>query len=88
MNNKIIAASLLTVITTFSLSAIHAEEQRKGPPGGGKPSTEAFAACASLSENQSCSYTGNRGDATGTCKGPRQGEGALACVPAGRPPSK
>jgi len=75
---NIIVTSLFALTTTVAFSA-HAAEEEKGQRG--KPPTEAFEACASLSENASCSVSTQRGDITGTCKAPPRGEGDLACVP-------
>ena len=88
MNKKIIATSLLAILTTLSLSTVNAEQKRKGPPGGGKPPVEAFEACSDKSEGDSCSFTGGRGDVSGMCKAPPHGEGELACAPEGGRPQK
>lgn len=63
---------------------------QQGPPPGG-PSTEALAACQKLSAGAACSFSGQRGNESGTCWAP---EGKpLACKPAngpanGMPPAK
>ena len=86
MNKKIVASSLLATIATLAISTSYAAD-RQGPPGGGKPPTEAFAACANKSSGDSCSFTASRGDATGTCVSPPRGEKELVCAPeGGRPP--
>lgn len=87
MNSKIIASALLAVVTTLSVSSLSAEERKGGPGGGGKPPAEAFEACADKAAEESCSFSSQRGDMTGTCKTGPQGEGELACAPeGGRPP--
>ena len=86
MNRKIIASSIFATVAALALSTSYAAE-RKGPPGGGKPPTEAFEACADKSSGDSCSFTGSRGDATGSCETPPRGEKELVCAPeGGRPP--
>ncbi len=86
MNKKILASTLLTILATTALSTANAAE-RQGPPGGGKPPTEAFEACADKSSGDSCSFSASRGDATGTCIKPPRGDEELVCAPeGGRPP--
>lgn len=82
MNKKILASTLLTILATTALSTANAAE-RQGPPGGGKPPTEAFEACADKSASDSCSFSGSRGDVTGTCITPPRGEKELFCAPEG-----
>ena len=76
MKNLIIA-SLLTLVTSISFSA----QAQEGGKGKRTPPAEAFTACSGLSEGTSCSFSGDRGDVTGMCKAPREGEGELACAP-------
>lgn len=76
---KIIITSLFAVVTAVSLSAQAAEKEGKGKRG--KPPAEAFEICVGQSENNSCSFSSERGDVTGVCKAPPRGEGELACVP-------
>ncbi len=62
---------------------------RKGPPRGGKPPAVAFEACSDKSAGDSCSFSGDRGDVTGTCKAPPHDDKAvLACAPEGGRPAK
>lgn len=85
MNKKIIATSLLAVLTTLALStSAYAEKKRQGPRG--KPPTEAFEACSDKSAGDSCSFSSSRGEASGTCKAPPRGDGPLACAPEGGRP--
>ena len=51
---------------------------RQGPP------PEALAACKSLASGATCSFSGPRGDVSGTCFAPQQGM-ALACRPKDAP---
>jgi hypothetical protein len=46
--------------------------------GGGTPPAEAIAACSGEVENDTCSFTDQNGDHTGTCK---SNSGRLACAP-------
>ena len=86
MYKKIVASSLLTILGTVALSTANAAE-RQGPPGGGKPPAEAFEACADKSASDSCSFSGKKGDVSGTCITPPRGEEELVCAPeGGRPP--
>jgi len=86
MNKTIIASTLLSILAMAALSTAHAADS-KGPPGGGKPPTEAFEACADKSAGDSCSFSASRGDATGSCIKPPRGDEELVCAPeGGRPP--
>jgi len=87
MNKKIIASSLLTIFGAVAISTANAADRKGPPPGGGKPPTEAFEACADKSTGDSCSFTASRGDATGSCIKPPRGDEELVCAPeGGRPP--
>ena len=89
MKSKTIASTLFVVMAALSISACSSDNQRGGKRGGGsegKPPAEAFEACASKSEGQSCTVSSSRGEMSGTCKAPPKGEGELACVPAGKRP--
>jgi hypothetical protein len=46
--------------------------------GGGTPPAEAIAACSGKAENDTCSFTDQNGDHTGTCK---TTDNQLACAP-------
>lgn len=86
MKKQTISIPFLAIATVLALSTANAAD-RKGPPRGGKPPAEAFAACADKSEGDSCSFTGSRGEATGSCMAPPNGDKVLACAPeGGRPP--
>jgi hypothetical protein len=54
--------------------------ERRGPP------PQAIAACSDQPEGAACSFSGRRGDVTGSCIVPPQGEEELVCAPAGGPP--
>lgn len=64
----------------ISLTLPMSSAMAKGGPQGGPPQ-EAFTACENLTEGTACSVSTPRGEMSGSCKGPREGEGALACVP-------
>jgi hypothetical protein len=53
--------------------------ERRGPP------PEAIAACADHTEGVSCSFTGHRGEITGSCFVPPKDEEELVCAPEGGP---
>lgn len=73
------AASLLAALCA---NPALAQPSGQGQPGQ-TPPPEALTACQSLKSGQACSFTGSRGNATGTCWAP---EGKpLACKPAGAP---
>jgi len=59
------------------------------PPGGrGGPPPEAIEACSNLSEGDTCTFEGRRGDSlTGVCFAPPREE-ELACKPEGGPPDE
>ncbi len=82
MNKTIIASTLLSILAMAALSTANAAD-RQGPPGGGKPPTEAFEACADKSAGDSCSFSASRGDATGSCIKPPRGDEELVCAPEG-----
>lgn len=77
-----------TLVATASLvAALLTQPAMAQPSGQGQPGQmpppEALAACQSLASGQACSFSGQRGNATGTCWAP---EGKpLACKPAGAP---
>ena len=54
--------------------------KRRGPP------PQAIEACAEQEEGGACTFTGRRGDVSGTCFVPPRGEHALVCAPEDRPP--
>ena len=56
------------------------------PAGQGGPPAEALAACKALKTGDACSFTADRGAASGTCEAP-QGR-PLACRPANAPAPK
>lgn len=76
--------STASCATTFLLLAAGQSSAwaQQGPPPGG-PSAQALAACQKLAAGAACSFSGERGTATGTCWAP---EGKpLACKPANAP---
>jgi len=77
----------LTLILAASLSVPLANAEpgeRDGRRGG--PPQEAFDACVGLVEGDACSFSGDRGDAEGSCFVPPRGEETLVCAPADRGP--
>jgi len=88
MNTKPIASALFILITTLSITACSGGANEHGGKKHGKPTAEAFSACKSKAEGQSCTVTSSRGEMTGTCKAPPRGEGELACVPANNRPQR
>lgn len=81
-NSRISFATVLTLILAVGLSgslAIAEPGGRDGRRGG--PPQEAFDACVGMVEGDACSFTGDRGDAEGSCIVPPRGEETLVCAP-------
>ena len=79
--------TLLVMLLTSCLSIPLANAEpgeRDGRRGG--PPQEAFDACVGLVEGDACSFSGDRGDAEGSCIVPPRGEETLVCAPADRRP--
>jgi hypothetical protein len=83
---KVIRGIAQTFILVSYLSSTVANAQpdqqsgeRRGPP------PQAIAACADQPEGAACSFSGRRGDVTGSCIVPPQGK-ELVCAPEGGPP--
>lgn len=77
-------AQTFILVSYLSSTVVNAQPdqqsgERRGPP------PEAIAACADLNEDAACSFSGRRGDVSGSCIVPPQGE-ELACAPEGGPP--
>ena len=76
----------LFLLATYLSSTIASAEpeqesgKRRGPP------PEAIEACADQAEGAACTFSGRRGDVSGSCIVPPNGEEALACAPEGGPP--
>lgn len=71
-----------TVVAALWSAQAMAQPSGQGQPGQ-KPPAEALTACQSLQSGAACSFSSDRGTATGTCWAP---EGKpLACKPAGGP---
>jgi hypothetical protein len=62
--------------------------QHRGPGGHRGPPPEALAACSGLSAGQNCSFSHDGHDITGTCRNGPDGNGPIACAPAGGPPKR
>jgi hypothetical protein len=74
---------LVAIALSLSAAACAAQQQQQQPPRGGQPPAEALAACKALKQGDTCSFSGERGAASGTCGAP---EGRpLACRPANAP---
>ena len=73
-------ALALMFAASLSVSLANAEpDGRDGRRGG--PPQEAFDACVEKVEGDACSFSGYRGDATGSCIVPPRGEETLVCAP-------
>ena len=78
-------AQTVILVSCISASVVNAQpssqsgEQRGPPP-------EALEACADQTEGAACSFSGRRGDVTGSCMVSPKGEDELACAPEGGPP--
>ncbi len=74
---------LVALVLSLSAAACTAQQQSRQPPRGGQPPAEALTACKTLQQGDACSFSGDRGSASGTCEAP---EGRpLACRPANAP---
>lgn len=67
--------SVLAVSLIFSSASMARKGKRQGPP------QQAFEACSGQTEGAACAFTGDRGDAEGTCITPPRGEETLVCAP-------
>ena len=74
-------ALALMLAASLSIPLAHAEPGGRDGRRGGPPQ-EAFDACVGKVEGDACSFSGDRGDAEGTCIVPPRGEEALVCAPA------
>ena len=73
----------LTLMLAASLSIPLANAEPGGRDGRrGGPPQEAFDACVDKVEGDACSFSGDRGDAEGSCIVPPRGEETLVCAPA------
>jgi hypothetical protein len=77
---RLIIALTLILAASLSIPLANAEPgerdgRRRGPP------QEAFDACVGLVEADACSFSGDHGDAEGTCIVPPRGEETLVCAP-------
>lgn len=75
--------SLLTLHSAFAAAQPDNSKQRSGPP------PEAIAACAEAQQDDSCSFSGRRGEELeGSCIAPPHENDQLVCAPEGmRPPA-
>jgi len=77
--------ALMFVFSNVALSTFanaQDDDKRRGPP------PEAIEACTNQVEEASCTFSGRRGDVTGNCFIPRQGDGQLVCAPEGGRPQR
>ena len=79
-----LASLAALAIALCSATALAQPKSGEGPPGGrGGPPAEALAACKTLKADDACSFTSDRGAASGSCWAP---EGKpLACRPKDAP---
>jgi hypothetical protein len=83
VTRSITLAVILATYITSSIANAQPEQQsgkRHGPP------PEAIDACADQDEGAACSFSGRRGDVTGSCIVPGHDQDKLACAPEGGPP--
>lgn len=86
IKNSTRSLTLTVILATYLSSSIANAQpdqqsgQRRGPP------PEAIEVCADQAEGAACAFSGRRGDVSGSCVAPPQGEGELACAPEGGPP--
>lgn len=74
-------ASVLAVSGAFSLATAQQSGERPTPP------PEAIEACNSQVIEGACSFSGPRGEVTGTCvTGPQNAKGLICMPEGGRPP--
>lgn len=66
--------------TSLSIPLANAEPGGRDGQRGGPPQ-EAFDACVGKIEGDACSFSGDRGNAEGTCVVPPRGEEPLICAP-------
>lgn len=74
------AVLAITLATGLSIQPANAEPGGRDGQRGGPPQ-EAFDACVEKVEGDACSFSGDRGDAEGTCIVPPRGEETLICAP-------
>jgi hypothetical protein len=78
--------TLTVILATYISSTIANAEpdqqsgKRRGPP------PEAIEVCADQAKGAACSFSGRRGDVTGSCIVPPQDQDELVCTPEGGPP--
>jgi hypothetical protein len=80
---SITQAVILATYISSTVASAQPDQQsgkRRGPP------PEAIEACADQAEGAACSFSGHRGDITGTCIIPPKDQDELACAPEGGPP--
>jgi hypothetical protein len=84
---KVIRSIMLPVIVATHLSSTIANAEpdqlsgeRRGPP------PEAIEVCTDQSEGAACTFSGHRGDVTGSCIVPPTDQNQLVCAPEGGPP--
>ncbi|MCB1703637.1 MAG: hypothetical protein KDI17_02190 [Halioglobus sp.] len=73
------------IVSYLTYQVANAQPSQQGGDRRGPP-PEAIEACADQSEGAACSFSGRRGDVTGTCITLPQEDEGLACAPEGGPP--
>ena len=71
----------LVLLSTFAASLILSSTGMAAKGQRPEPPQQAFEACASKAEGDVCAFTGERGDAEGSCVIPPRGEETLVCAP-------
>ena len=79
-----ITQTFLLATYILSTTANAQPDQQSGKRHG--PPPEAFEVCADQAEGAACSFSGRRGDVTGSCIVPRHEQDKLVCAPEGGPP--
>jgi hypothetical protein len=79
-----ITQTLILATYILSVTATAGPDQQSGKRHG--PPLDALEACADRTEGAACSFSGRRGDVTGSCIVPRHNENELICAPEGGPP--
>lgn len=88
-NPKLIRSLTLSAVLAVSLSssiAIAGSDKQSGKRRG--PPPQAIEACADQEEGAACSFSGRRGDVSGSCIVPPHKQDMIVCAPEGGPPKE
>jgi len=78
----LLSALLISVVSMSSFS----QEERASKKGRKGPPEAALSACQGLQVEQACTFISpRRGEVSGTCVIPKNGESTLACKPERKP---